>query len=161
MSERQPYSRVYWTVRADDRLATIYGNNDHLATWLRLLLAADMAWPAPADVPGSARRQSLAALEGAGIIELLPGGLFRFHGLDTERGRRAEAARASSAHRSPPERGPNGIQVGPERLPSLDETRLDKTSIPRAMRPAPKFTGVTADLADHYNAQYAAEEKKP
>ncbi len=128
VSERQPYSRVYWSIRSDERLATVYGNNDHLATWLRLLLAADMAWPAPADVPGSAGRRSLVALEAAGIIELLPGGLFRFHGLDGERGRRQESARLSAAYRTGTERRPNGDRSGTERLASRDETSLDEPS---------------------------------
>jgi len=120
MGERAPYSRIYWTVRSDDRLATIYPDDRHLATWVRLLIAADMAWPAPADLPGSVRRASLVALEAAGVIELLAGGLFRFHGLDTERGRRADAAR----NRTGPDRGPSGDHPVPKRSSSRD---IDKT----------------------------------
>lgn len=131
VSERAPYSRIYWSVRNDPRLVGIYSDDHHWATWARLLLAADMSWPAPADLPAYAKPASVKALQAAGIIELLPGGLFTFHGLDTERGRRAEAARVSSAHRSPPERGPNGTQSGPERLPSRDETSKDEQSMTR------------------------------
>ena len=122
MPERSPYSRVYWTVRDDDRLATIYPCDAHLAAWLRLLIAADMAWPAPADVPATVKRSSLNALRDAGVVELLPNGLFRFHGLDTERGRRRDAAQASAAHRSPTERTPNGNRPPTERLARRDET---------------------------------------
>ena len=133
MGERAPYSRIYWTVRSDDRLASIYPDDRHLATWVRLLIAADMAWPAPADVPGTARRASLAALEAAGVIELLPGGLFRFHGLDTERGRRADAARTSSGYRPVPERLPNGDRPVPGRDPlgDLAEKRRDRDETSR------------------------------
>lgn len=134
MSERSPYSRVYWTIRNDDRLATIYPNDAHLAAWLRLLIAADMAWPAPADIPASIRRPSLRALCDAGIIELLPSGLFHFHGLDTERGRRREAAQASAGYRTGTERAAAGRRPVPIRAPDgelaekrREETRRDET----------------------------------
>lgn len=134
MGERAPYSRIYWTVRSDDRLATIYPDDRHLATWVRLLIAADMAWPAPADVPSTARRASLAALEAAGVIELLPGGLFRFHGLDTERGKRADAARTSAGYRTDTGRVPDGDRTVPKRYASRDrdETSRDKDEPRRA-----------------------------
>lgn len=136
MSERAPYSRVYWTVRDDPRLVDIYADDHHWATWNRLLLAADMAWPAPADMPASVRRASLRALEAAGVLELLPGGLFRFHGLEAERGRRREAAAYSAAHRSGTGRVPNAPRTGTERTPdgvlasrdSRDEPRRAETS---------------------------------
>ena len=131
MGERAPYSRIYWTVRSDDRLASIYPDDRHLATWVRLLIAADMSWPAPADLPGSVRRASLAALEAAGVIELLPGGLFRFHGLDTERGRRAEAARLSAGHRTHTGRIPDGDRTVPKRYASREETRRDRDETSR------------------------------
>lgn len=97
--DRAPYSRVYWTIRNDPRLLGIYPNDAHLATWMRLLLAADMSWPAPADIPSNVSRKSLDALESAGVIELVAGGMFTFHGLDAERGRRREAAAASARRR--------------------------------------------------------------
>ena len=93
-----PYSRVYWKVRSDERFVGIYPNDHHFATWLRLLIAAEAAWPEPADLPATARRVSLRALVDAGIILLLDSGLFRVHGLDAERLRRQErAATAASA----------------------------------------------------------------
>jgi hypothetical protein len=128
MSERSPYSRVYWTIRNDPRLADIYPNDAHLAAWLRLLIAADMAWPAPADVPVSIRRGSLNALCGAGVIDLLPGGLFCFHGLDDERGRRRAAAQASVAHRTGIERVSTGDRSIPKRSTSRAETSIDEPS---------------------------------
>ena len=130
MSERAPYSRVYWTIRADDRLDGIYCNNDHLSTWLRLLLAADMAWPAPADIPTSAKARSLAALEAAGVIQIMPGGLFTFHGLDSERGRRRDAAASSAVQRWGSGRIPDAYRThtGRDASAMLAEPRLDETS---------------------------------
>lgn len=133
MSERAPYSRVYWTVRNDPRLAGIYSDDHHWAAWNRLLLAADMAWPAPADLPANIRRASLRALEAAGVIELVPGGLFCFHGLDAERGHRREAAAASairrwSAERPHTERIPNASPTQTERHASRAEPRQAETT---------------------------------
>jgi len=98
MSET-PYSRVYWSIRDDERFAGIYGHDACLATWLRLLIAADAVWPHPADLPASARPKPVAALAEAGVIDLLPGKMYRIHGLDAERGRRQGIARANASTR--------------------------------------------------------------
>lgn len=139
MSERAPYSRVYWIVRSDPRLATIYSNDANFAAWTRLLLAADMAWPAPADIPAATKRSALVALEQAGVIELLPGGLFRFHGLDAERGKR----KAAATTRQVPERGPNGHHPGPKRGPSRAEPSKDETRQADAHDPADAYWTLT------------------
>ena len=130
MGERAPYSRIYWSVRNDPRLLSIYSDDHHWATWCRLLLAADMSWPAPADLPASARRSSLTALEAAGIIELLPGGLFTFHGLDTERTRRSESGRNASAVRWQSERNASGMRSDTERNASRAEQSRDEITPP-------------------------------
>jgi hypothetical protein len=128
MSER-PYSRVYWEVRADPRFVDIYSNNDHLATWLRLLIAADMAWPAPADVPASCRKASLSALCDVGLVELLPGQLYRVHGLDRERNERSDKARASVMHRYN-DRATTVVRPKDNRTTSRAEPSLDEPSRP-------------------------------
>src|SRR3990172_6556006 len=117
MSERQPYSRVYWAIRHDPKLQGIYSNDRHLATWLRLLIAADATWPAPADIPANARPPSVAALPTCGLVDLLGDGLCTIHGLDAERGRRREAASRGASST------PTGTQVGTNRDPSGDLAR--------------------------------------
>lgn len=97
MSDVRKYVRVYYEVRDDDKFAGIYEDDRCLATWLRLLLAADAIWPAPADIPAAANRKALALLAGAELIDLLPGGMFRVHGLDAERN--ARSIHASTAAR--------------------------------------------------------------
>jgi hypothetical protein len=82
-------------VRTDEKFATIYNDDRHFATWVRLLIAADGVWPEPADVPLHARKASLRALADAGILDLLQGGMFRIHGLDKERGARRKKAQAN------------------------------------------------------------------
>jgi hypothetical protein len=126
-----PYSRVYWRIVDDERFADIYGSDAHLAAWLRLLLGADQAWPASAPIPASCRRGSVEALVTCGLVELRPGGLYRIHGLDAERGRRASHAETAasvrwssgSAHGTGehPASTANG-------MPRRDETRQAETS---------------------------------
>jgi hypothetical protein len=93
------FSRVYHSIRDDTRLAAVYTDDAALATWLRLLIAADRAWPAPADIPRSVRRPALRKLVDAGVVELLPGDLYRFHGLDAEREMRSQSGRNAAALR--------------------------------------------------------------
>lgn len=106
MSERAPYSRVYWSIVDDPKFVNIYGDDHHLATWLRLLMAADALWPASCPLPVTARKASITALAEAGLIDLLPFG-FKVRGLDAERGRRREAA-----SRPPTKRDPDGSHAG-------------------------------------------------
>lgn len=129
-----PYSRVYWRVAEDERFAGIYPNDNHLATWLRLLMLADAMYPTAAPVPATAKARSVTALTDCGLIELLPGGLYRVHGLKSERERRGRVADPDG---TPPGSGrePHGNLAGTPREPvgtlaraGVDETRQDKTS---------------------------------
>jgi hypothetical protein len=130
MSERAPYSRVYWSIVDDPKFVGIYDDDHHMATWLRLLIAADALWPASCPIPGNARKASVAALVKAGLIDLGTGHRFRVHGLDAERGRRRDAARSGT------KRGPSGDHTVPERVqrpgpkPRRDETSLAEQDAP-------------------------------
>lgn len=142
-----PYSRVYWGIRGDRRFVGIYTDNNHLATWLRLLIAADAVWPAPADLPRSARQASVSALEAAGLVELLPGDLFRIHGLDAERERRASAGRAgASARWKRPDSERNAIALPPHSgtNASRDEPRRAEPSIAPAREGLPNLNSAVA-----------------
>ena len=92
------YVRVYYSILDDERFDGVY-STPHLATWLRLLMQADAMWPASAHVPASERKASIAVLVEHGLVELLPGGKYRIHGLDAERSRRKEAAAAGGRAR--------------------------------------------------------------
>ena len=103
MSNRAPYSRVYWSIIDDERFADVYDSDALLGLWLRLLLIADQAWPASALLPSGLRRKNVQILRKAGLLEAEGGRKFRVHGLDAERERRSLAATS---------RGPNGTQTG-------------------------------------------------
>lgn len=135
MSERAAYSRVYWSIVDDPKFVTIYDHDSHLAAWLRLLLIADQAHPASAHLPSNVKRSSVSALSEAELIDTLPGGRYRIHGLDAERERRRIAA-TSRGDRPPTRPRPSGDRLVTERSPSgiqtpglrRDETSLDETS---------------------------------
>ena len=128
MSERAPYSRVYWSVIDDPKFEGVYDDDAAFALWMRLLMNADALWPAPAALPRSTKAKPLGKLVDAGIIDLLPRDRYRIHGLDAERGRRRDAAR------TPPKREPDGNRLPPKRevfgppARAIDETRQDKSS---------------------------------
>ena len=130
MSERAPYSRVYWGIADDPKFLTIFDDDRHLATWLRLLLIADQAHPASGHLPANARKVSVSALAVADLITLT-GSRFRVKGLDAERARRAEAGRVGGLASG---RSRTVEQTFPDRSPvqgtktNLAETRQAETS---------------------------------
>lgn len=94
--ERDPYSRVYWRAIDDPKFANVWDDDHALAAWLRLLVAADMAWPASATLYHGIRRSALKALTDAGLVDMQTGGRYRIHGLDRERNARSDAARRAA-----------------------------------------------------------------
>lgn len=162
MSERAPYSRVYWSVLHDPKFDGIRDKPVLIGSWMLMLIVADMAWPAPAYQPPTVSRASAAVLAEAGLVDPLPGGMFRVHGLDAERTRRRDAARTG------PKRDPDGAQTGGTRdpngsqaEPSLDEPRRAET--PRD--PADIYwqltgkypAGTTLEWIDDITSKYGAD----
>lgn len=145
MSERAPYSRVYWSIIDDPKFLEVYDDDKSLAAWCRLLLAADMAWPASAQIPISTKRPAFDKLVKVGLIDIRPGGRYRIHGLDAERGQRREAATRLRTGRDP-----DGPQLGTNRDPDAfgmpgrrrDEPRIDETRVaePIAREGLPNLT---------------------
>lgn len=92
-----PYSRVYLSIVDDPMFEPIYGDNDALATWLRLLLVADAMYPASAPLPRVSR--SIQLLIDTGLVQMRPGNRYAMRGLEAERERRSDAARNAAAVR--------------------------------------------------------------
>ena len=113
MSDRAPYSRVYWSVMHDEKFDGIRDDCRAMGAWLTLLLQADMSWPAPAYIPRPIPKSALVALANARLIELLSGHRYRIVGLDSERERRRAAAT----------RDPDGTRRGPKRDPVADQAK--------------------------------------
>lgn len=127
---KRPYSRVYWEVVDDDKFATVWGDNHSLATWLRLLMAADMAWPASSSLYDGVHRASVTRLCEVGLVDMQPGGRYRIHGLDKERQERSDAAtdavKTRYARTTPV--ADNQKLPSTEGLPRRAETSKDETS---------------------------------
>lgn len=134
------YSRVYWEILDDGKFFGVYDDDRLLATWLRLLIVADMAHPATPTVPVGTNRKALDALAAAGIVETVGAHRYRIVGLSAERDRRTSAARRAAGirwqgdDRTEPDdatamRAHSGGNAAASRPAMLDEHRQDKTSI--------------------------------
>jgi hypothetical protein len=99
MKADERYVRVYYSIRSDPKFEGVYGDDAALAAWVRLLIDADAVWPAPASVPKSCKPGSYRKLTEAGILDALPGHLYRIHGLDAERDKRASHGRNAAEMR--------------------------------------------------------------
>lgn len=100
-AQQDPYVRVYYRVIDDPKFAGVFDDDARLACWLRLLLVADGTWPAPAPIPANVRRAPFQHLVDVGLVDVLPGGRYRIHGMDSERGeRRARAQKAANTRHS-------------------------------------------------------------
>lgn len=149
---RRPYSRVYWEALDDPKFTDsgVWDDDASLATWLRLLIAADMAWPASAALYHGVRGRALARLVEAGLVDLQSAGRYRIHGLDRERDARSRQASDAASARwdddEPPHPGsiatsdahgmrPHPVS-NPARMPSQDEQRRrrEETSQAEASR---------------------------
>lgn len=96
---KRPYSRVYWEALDDPKFEHVWDDDHALSAWLRLLVSADMAWPASATLYDGVRRASLRKLCDVGLVDMQTGGRYRIHGLDKERQERSDVARESVSTR--------------------------------------------------------------
>lgn len=128
---RDPYSRVYWKAIDDPKFAKVWDDDHALSAWLRLLVAADMAWPASATIYHGIRRTALKVLCDVKLVDMQAGGRYRIHGLDKERAARSRQASDAAAARwdddEPPHPASNADGMRPHpgpkpgRMPSQDE----------------------------------------
>lgn len=93
------YSRVYWEILDDPKFTDVYDDDAALATWLRLLIVADMAYPAAAPLPAGTAEEPLSLLESAALIERVGRTRYRVRGLAAERERRSSAGKAAAGAR--------------------------------------------------------------
>jgi hypothetical protein len=91
--------RIYYSVVDDPKFATIYPNDLHFLTYIRLLMEADKWHPSPAPIPRKIRKPSLTELVRVGIVDLVNADHYRIHGLEAERERRSRRGQAGAAMR--------------------------------------------------------------
>lgn len=147
-----PYARLYLSLIDDEKFETIYDNDHHFAAWCRLLMIAEAAWPASGHLPRSTRRASIRALTDAGLIDILPGGRYRIHGLDAERQRRSMRAQSAANVRWDAERNAASIPASSaEDMPSKAEhSKAEQSRAPReADDPADAYWSLTGRYPTH------------
>lgn len=174
---QDPYSRVYWRAIDDDKFIGIWDDDAALSAWLRLLLAADMAYPATASLYHGVKKGALDRLCKAGLVDIQPGHRYRIHGLDAERSKRSKqgslgaAARWDDGPGEDPEGDAEGMLTGPpqepvsnaEGMPRRDKRRQEETE-PR--RDEPRTNGVLPLRGSVAGAQVStlgtpSERRKP
>ena len=93
------YCRVYHSIIDDAKFAAVYQDDRRLALWLRLLIGADQAYPAPAVLQRSANMLALAHLVEVRLVELVGSDHYRICGLAAERTARSNASRIAARMR--------------------------------------------------------------
>jgi hypothetical protein len=152
MSER-PYSRLYHEL--SDEYPDVY-DGPLLADYVRLLVAADQAYPSRARWAGYTTKRNLDQLADSGLV-ICDGARYAIRGMEGERKRRSDAARnAADARWGNAGRNAGGIAGGnaggnadriaggnaggvappmpSQAKPSQDETRQDEPSRAMALR---------------------------
>lgn len=132
MSNERPYSRVYHELA--EEYQSVYDGPD-LADYVRLLVAADQAFPTRARWAGYTTSRVLRRLEACGLVAV-DGARYSVKGMEKERAARAERARtaAYASHASSSARGSATSRAGgtarpnAPSLPRRDETRRDEPS---------------------------------
>lgn len=152
MSERKPYSRIYWSVMDDPKFDGIREDVRLFGSWSLCLVLADMAWPAPAYVPPTIQRSAFRRLVDCQLLDELPGHRFRVHGLDKERavrsahGAHAASGRWSNADSNAPSIAPSNAQSMPSHsqviAEAVDETKAEAQA-PREPDPADVYWNLT------------------
>jgi len=121
-----PYVRVYSTLGQDH--PKVWSDVRLLGGYVKLLMAAEPAWPGLADVPRGVPSDVLAELEADEVVDVI-GDSFRFHGLEAERsGRRSGAYVGGRVRAQTADRDEHGrflpSDAGPAGRSELDELEV-------------------------------------
>lgn len=93
-----PYSRVYPSIRDDEKFAHVYECNECLAWWVRLLLDADAIWPNSVYFPAGCPTHAIEEMAKCTLITRINGSRYKITGLDAERAKRqGQATKAADA----------------------------------------------------------------
>lgn len=154
----RPFSRHYWDLVDDKRFEEVFPDDHHYATWSRLLMLADQAWPASAHLPASARKASVAKLVAVELVTLFPGGRFRVTGLDAGRTARAEqaqnaaGARWSSGRNAASNADSNAASTADVMPSQSSQSKREETSQPASHAPDP------ADVVWNLTGRYPTDK---
>ena len=157
-AQGHPFVRVYYGIIDDPKFARVYCADRALATWLRLLIAADAMYPAPAPIPRTTHDGTFRLLVEVGLLMPVGDGHFRVVGLVREReGRYA----GGKGRRQYPSDGPSDSEYtfAPTRTPTRNDGRSpsrdarDASASPLLSYPdqsSPILARETVDVLDDY-----------
>jgi len=110
----------------------VYTDDAAFSAWLRLLVIAEQAWPARAELPRSIRPKALRTLTDRGLVAVT-GHAFAIKGFAAERSRRHDAALVGVMARyanGPPNADPNASTNGVPNAATKGETNADTNAMP-------------------------------
>jgi hypothetical protein len=128
-----PYVRIYSTLARDHR--RVWRDDQLLAGYVRLLMAADAAWPGPAELPRGADPDMVARLVAEEVIDV-EDDLYHFHGLDEERRGRAKRGQIGGFVRA--------AMADRDSLGRFAGTSLDAAHTNGAVEPVEAIAGTSA-----------------
>lgn len=94
----RPFARFYYRDFQRD-YPDVYADDAAFAAWMRLLVLAETAWPAPPELPRSLRRKALEVLVSHGLIAIGPRHTYAVRGYQIERSKRQESAQKGATNR--------------------------------------------------------------
>jgi hypothetical protein len=98
------FTRIPYAFLDDPAYEDVYADDTRFATWVRLWMAADNAWPAPAPIPRSVNAEAFDFLTKAGLVIVGRSDHYRMTGMDDMQvarpGRAGGRARAAISGRS-------------------------------------------------------------
>lgn len=152
------YARVRFSIMDDPKFDGIRETPALLGSWVLCLVVAEMAWPSPAFPPPWVTRSAFAHLVDAGLVDPMPNGCYRIHGLDAERSRRKDqAVHASNARWNAPSSPRSNAPASEGAMPSKaaqsrDDQRTDEQGAPTPLStPNPYLPDGDTDALDVYH----------
>lgn len=132
------YAQVDHAIQTNPKMAWVMEDDQRLGRWLRLLLAADAAYPAPADRPRWADDEFWEHMVQDRLVVALPRDQYYMNGMDERREHDPEAtgrrggiasgkARRAKAKGVPEGPSPKGVREPPNQT-KPDQTKPDHTN---------------------------------
>jgi hypothetical protein len=154
-----PYCRVYHEIVEDPKFEHVYNDNDHLATWLRLLIGADAAYPSPAVLPRAASMESVEALVDAGLVLRIGSDHYRITGMEAERLRRSQRGIAGGMERVAKAERDDAGRLAPASHQRTRPASVQRSSPANAGQPASTSSVDPASLSSVSPASQAEQSK--
>lgn len=131
MPTERRFARVYFDDFKRD-YPTVWRSDAMLATWLRLLVESEKAWPSPPEIPRSVTNRTMRQLREVGLVTEDADHHFEVRGFVAERSKRAQSGRSGAAQRWQSDRTAN---ASPDAMLERERERREKEKGVRERRP--------------------------